>query len=87
MSAVNRVTAFWRHNIAPIVAILNDQFLTTSVDMLTTFAMKVDAKLERCNVRIQKMEAALVLVEKKLGGFHFELGFRFLASFDQLRPG
>ena len=55
--------------------------------MLTTFAMKVDAKLERCNVRIQKMEAALVLVEKKLGGFHFELGFRFLASFDQLRPG
>ena len=87
MSALNQVTAFWRHDIDPIVDILNDQFLMTSVDMLTTFATKVDAKLERCNVRIQKMEAALVLVEKKLGGFRFEHDFRFLASFDQLRPG
>jgi len=44
----------------------------TSVDMLTTFATKCDAKLENCSVRIQKMEAALVLVEKKLGNVQLE---------------
>ena len=38
----------------------------TSVETLTSFATTCDTKLENCCVRIQKMEAALVLVEKKL---------------------
>ncbi len=42
------------------------KFMLTSVETLTKFSDKCQSKLEDCHVRLQRIEAALILVEHKL---------------------
>ena len=41
----------------------------TTIESLTEFSETCQSKLESCNVRLQRIEAALILVESKLGKF------------------
>ncbi len=43
--------------------------MLTSVETLTKFSVKCQSKLEDCHVRLQRIEAALILVENKLGNY------------------
>jgi hypothetical protein len=52
----------------------------TTIESLTEFSEKCQSKLESCSVRLQRIEAALILVESKLGKFLKYFTFKILSS-------
>jgi hypothetical protein len=52
----------------------------TTIESLTQFSEKCQSKLESCNVQLQRIEAALILVESKLGKFLKYFTFKILSS-------
>ncbi|CAG2069444.1 unnamed protein product, partial [Timema podura] len=51
-----------------LIAFIN-HFLTTTVSFLNTFSHSVETRLEKCEGQLQKMDAALCILEAKVRTF------------------